>query len=55
MQGFFDKSNIINGKLKVTLAKDYGDSVSVVTPQYFIGQTLFVAVNKRDLDYNKYL
>lgn len=55
MQGFFDKSNIVNGKLKVTLARDYGNYVSVITPQYFIGQTLFILVNKQDLIYWKNL
>lgn len=55
MEGFFDKDNIIKGRLEVTLAKDYRDSVSVITPQYFINQTLFIVVDKKNLIYEKHL
>ena len=55
LEGFFDIGNIMNGKLKVILAKDYGKSVSVITPQYFIGQGNIIKVNKKDLTYKKHL
>ncbi|MEK6817254.1 MAG: hypothetical protein AABX80_00475 [Nanoarchaeota archaeon] len=49
VEGFFNKCNIVDGKLRVTLAKDYGDSVSIITPQYFIGQGNIIEVNKKDI------
>jgi len=51
MSGFFDNSNIKNGRLEITVIGEERDCVAIVTPQYFLGQSNIILVKKSDLKY----
>ena len=50
--GFFDKDNIKNGRLVVSVSeKQEGDYVGVIVPQFFEDEGDIVLVKKSDLEY----
>ncbi len=53
MRGIFDKSNIKNGRLRVTVDenKPKGEDVGVIVPEFFEDYGCLVCVKKSDLKY----
>ena len=49
LEGFFDKNNIHNGRLKVTVIEKEKDLITVITPNLFFGRTSIIGVKESDL------
>lgn len=52
IEGFFDKSNIKEGKLEVSVLGEECDGVMVVTPQAFLERNTLLYFKREDLTYS---